>query len=866
MFKKKEIKFDKIEDINTKYDIIRSGDVEEVHTKTFYLPPSVNSKLRIDDELEPSRYLLLEFKETHDSWYMGINDIKFHDENGCEVSYENVAVDGDTVDHINVRPALPFDGLWTVNGTDHSLLCDFQKETRVTFVHVKCANDASTPKVLHVTDAMARKHYDEECAEIVCFQLAGEPKSPDDIRFRSECNSQKDLLDRHQIIKTMNLWDAQKRFGEFLSEDGKDLFVFHAEGLKTRAYNYYFGRHDDPLLSVALANSIILNHVSMKNSNNANVKNGTGGLGSADVDATSCEHRTMNITELRAVRAMIVSDCVKNKWKSGSSNPKTAIRLRPSDVNFNDLNTILIQSLTKKRKCSFKELFRHSSSMKSSPTFYVSHWWGGSVLDFIRCCEYHARMHNLDDDEANYWICAFGTQPQDMDVNPDAEKSSFFKAMKAAGRVLLILDPKVATLSRIWVQYELHLALSNNIPVDVCMFDEGGVRLIASNEHSAGVNLPNEVSYQRTRREAKFPLRQVWKHFLNIQLHKGEATQITDKVRILHQMCRAHKRSADKNMGIDINDCIILKLIKDGDSKVVDSLAKADGALRSKMAQRAIPIALCTEGQSITNFYGFNLVDIIGKDKACTDLDFDGLEGVSDDVFIALVDMISPNMDSFVLNVEGCPNLTDECIQRSHSTNGLKFPKTLKKLFLGIGHARNISNDAVETLAKAIPEDLEHLILDVTGFKGLDGIYLPLRYNNHLRALAENMPHLISTFQLTTTLASEVESVGGLIDLASSFSSNLKTFSLTLYWDNFTHECLVAMVSQLPSSIESLALSVHGGQYVDDSHLIKLREACLDQFVHLKSFTLNLRDSGKMGFYAERDFDTFEAFSDACSL
>jgi len=79
--------------------------------------------------------------------------------------------------------------------------------------------------------------------------------------------------------------------------------------------------------------------------------------------------RALSLAELQGIRAIIMSKCVKEGWKSSNDGRK----LRPEDVNLYDLNKSLIMPLTKDRNCAFKELF---TSGASKPTYYVSHWWG----------------------------------------------------------------------------------------------------------------------------------------------------------------------------------------------------------------------------------------------------------------------------------------------------------------------------------------------------------------------------------------------------------------------------------------------------------------------------------------------------------
>ncbi len=341
MLKTKKSKvFGNTEDVYMKYGIDR-GD--EVHTKRLDVPTPVKSFFRIDDELEPSRYILLEFEGIHDSYYIGINVIEFYDAEENKVPFTTIAVDGKDVDHENVQPEFPkSSGWWAVVGESHSLVFDFGEVKHPRYLYIWAANAASTPKVMSVTDAIEAVSYDVENGfeESLFIQLAGKPKkSLDKLIFIMK----KKQVPCAKVIESLNSNPPDNGFESFITKCGCH-FVFYRKGLRTSVCNYFFGK--DHSASVKLLNSTLI------------------GCG---VTIDNVAKRAMTLEELRAVRAIIVSNCVKMGWKSSWDGSA----LRPEDVNLYDLNSILIKPLTKKRNCAFKELF---ASGESPPTYYVSHW------------------------------------------------------------------------------------------------------------------------------------------------------------------------------------------------------------------------------------------------------------------------------------------------------------------------------------------------------------------------------------------------------------------------------------------------------------------------------------------------------------
>lgn len=228
-----------------------------------------------------------------------------------------------------------------------------------------CANAASTPKHMKISDSRsASPFFDEDGENIGKFdtdyfiQLGGNvKKSPKVARFITKKEQQKEsgvaqqqnaTLSCKEVIKYLNENPPLNGFESFLTSCGSH-YVFYRQGLRSLACNYYLGK--DHVASVRLLDSVTIGSAKM-------------------IDEVA--KRAMTLQQLRAVRALIVSNCVKHKWKSSWDGSA----LRPEDVNLYDLNKLVILPLTKKKNCAFKELF---PSGEAVPTYYVSHWWGEKV-------------------------------------------------------------------------------------------------------------------------------------------------------------------------------------------------------------------------------------------------------------------------------------------------------------------------------------------------------------------------------------------------------------------------------------------------------------------------------------------------------
>lgn len=818
MVKRSKNIFGIVDNVATKYSTSRMG---ESHTKMVHLPPAFNGEIRIDDVLEPSQHILMTFKGPHGTFYLGIHSIRFYKDDGDQItSYKNVAVNGQTVDNDKRMPVIPSNDGWTASGNEHSVLFDFGRDVHVAFVSIQCIYGPSTPKEIYFTDGMVLTEQSENLkyAKNSCIQLGGEPKPVGETRFRlpSILASKKNDLHVSQLIEHLNANPPARGFQSFLSGDGKDVFAFYQQGCRTRACDYFFG--SDPVKTFKLVNSYVKRKIETVIENDVK--------------------RAMTLKELQVIRAVIVSECHKKKWKS-SREGKTI--LTPDHVNMHDLYANMIRAITKKSRCSMKEIL--ASGIECSPSYYyVSHSWGQSVLDLIQCCEQHAVMNNLSCTEATYWISSFALRENEFGAGFNLAKSSFNKAIEKAKGLLLVSDPEITVANRVWVLYELFQAMNLSKTVDISIYHEGTLQI------DAECDFPHETKYQHRAREQHFPTKTLMEKFLAVDLRNGETSHNADKVRILNTLCGREDCLDDRS---------ILSSTSEESTKLLNSI---NSTLRGAMARRAVVKAVTTDGQSIQDYFGMNLIEIIksGNLKCLKYDQLQSLDNVSDEDVIALVDTLSSRTEEFQLNVNNCSSLTDACIK------GIKFPTTLKRLELDIGKGQNISNESICTLAEAIPSNLERLAFDISGYKNPNGSYHP-RFNDHLNAISSAISGSgLMEFELNTSLDDNDESLGALLDLATSLSVNLKKLSLTLRWQGNTGELLPAFVANLPYSIHDLSITVKGGCYVEESQLSALRHECR-KLKELKLFQLTTYDDGKRGFYVVRNFDSLDEMNAFCS-
>jgi len=172
--------------------------------------------------------------------------------------------------------------------------------------------------------------------------------------------------------------------------------------------------------------------------------------------------------QLRAIMAMIIRRCVKEKWRDFKGK-----LLTPDKVTLYDVNHYIILPFTVGTQSSFVQSLS-STAGPQPPRFFISHWWGETVTDFLECIERLILDFSSNDDDNDdrrgggmtedtpIWVCAYANNQWLLsgDITKDPKDSGFTKAMEVAeGRTITILDKEGIVFTRIWCIFELYLTL-----------------------------------------------------------------------------------------------------------------------------------------------------------------------------------------------------------------------------------------------------------------------------------------------------------------------------------------------------------------------------------------------------------------------
>jgi len=129
------------------------------------------------------------------------------------------------------------------------------------------------------------------------------------------------------------------------------------------------------------------------------------------------ECKGITLRQLRAVWANVALRCVSEGWKDYKGN-----FLVPHKITLYDVNKYVIKLFTAEQEISFVEAFP-LTSRQQLPRFYISHWWGEPLIQFIQILEqailYFRVICSIYDEKNRgggmtpntpVWVCAYSNK------------------------------------------------------------------------------------------------------------------------------------------------------------------------------------------------------------------------------------------------------------------------------------------------------------------------------------------------------------------------------------------------------------------------------------------------------------------------
>uniref|UniRef100_A0A7S2HEF6 Uncharacterized protein n=1 Tax=Zooxanthella nutricula TaxID=1333877 RepID=A0A7S2HEF6_9DINO len=238
------------------------------------------------------------------------------------------------------------------------------------------------------------------------------------------------------------------------------------------------------------------------------------------------EHRAITLPQLCALRAYMQG----YDFVSRSGEP-----LGTESVNLYDVVTHIVKPATALAKVSYVELV---ATGPQHPRWFVSHWWGEPVLQFVQCLSQHSADRGLSA-ESPYWVCAYANNQWNVqgEVGDDPRSSAFHAALQQVDGTVSVLDEKRVCFTRVWCGYEIFVSLDAP-PFPGFLYDiytmAGQTAVgLADGYNYADMKRANCRQIDKNTREAGFPIQTVV-DALSTKIQDAKASVEADRRHILN--------------------------------------------------------------------------------------------------------------------------------------------------------------------------------------------------------------------------------------------------------------------------------------------------------------------------------------------
>jgi len=508
------------------------------------------------------------------------------------------------------------------------------------------------------------------------------------------------------------------------------------------------------------------------------------------------ELRGITLTQLKRVK-MFAEACCFNWWDQASRGmSKTAGQTLSMDfLNLYHLTAWLVKPATKDNSCAFVELL---SAKPQVPKWFVSHWWGEHLIDFVKCIQRHTQIRQLSH-SSPFWVCAYANRlhAASSELTADLWQSSFCKALNVSEGLLLILNRETeagspATLfSRTWCAFEQLAGFTDTsrdsaLKLDiVAPMDSGRFGVLTEGVAEVDKVLKNEMAGFKVGDRApdhlwrcdadcrmqSFPLELV-KPGLQVEVEKAETTVSEDRQRILNAIAEQ-----EPQMPI-LAEC--------------EKYRSASCRLRATLA-----LSLWRQLVVAGKVLEWKLPEILAADLLRTDvaLDFRSCSQMEDDGVGLVSTGIHSSLKRLQLDLAHC-KVSDAGL----STLFAKLPSSLSSLRLDM-EGTSATDLAVQDLTSKMPASLETLWLSFAGTGVTDQGLMQL--TSALPASLSNMGLCLSKLKVTDL---------GAIALSKKIATVSQALELRFSETSLGNEGLAALSVALNGGVQALILSLSSTQ------------------------------------------------------
>eukprot|EP00414_Alexandrium_minutum_P000536 CAMPEP_0113818740 /NCGR_PEP_ID=MMETSP0328-20130328/391_1 /TAXON_ID=39455 /ORGANISM="Alexandrium minutum" /LENGTH=614 /DNA_ID=CAMNT_0000786675 /DNA_START=9 /DNA_END=1849 /DNA_ORIENTATION=+ /assembly_acc=CAM_ASM_000350 len=515
-------------------------------------------------------------------------------------------------------------------------------------------------------------------------------------------------------------------------------------------------------------------------------------------------HRGISLLQLQRIVSFIRA--TSSSWYDTAppSVSKFSGKHVPEDkLNLYHFNTWAILPATKEKDCAFIELL---SGTPQVPSWFASHWWGEAIKDFVACVARHVEVRRLSPDKSFIWVCAYANRQHSLqnELVEDPKQTSFFRAMRCAIGVLLILDHDATAFSRIWCGFEESVALTDEdreapMLLDIATSHGGKVTVIADGiaeidrvHHfrlfgnmfgRVGDRVPLVAQrwvgpWNKSRREKEFPAHILAAGF-NYRVESGKASMAVDRSRILNSIA-----------GRPLND---EPLTEHSSFRKVNSKLSSAFALAAwrQLAERGVADQ-------------FDLPGVLKADESLRSvvLDFKGVTSMDDAAVGAIAAGLPASVRILDLAFIHSPNALKNAGGRITDMGAIplaqRLPQELHQLSLDFSTNDLITDKALFALAASLAESLQGLFLRFNGCTRITGA--------GFKAVMERLPSTLKVLELGFTGCDGIAD-DGFIALGSAFPAGLQDVVINMNnCLSMTDMGLREMMRGMPVGVKQLSL------------------------------------------------------------
>ena len=134
----------------------------------------------------------------------------------------------------------------------------------------------------------------------------------------------------------------------------------------------------------------------------------------AGCEIAKTEMRAIRLVQLLAIKKHVERRCAAEGWLDYQGTP-----LAPERASLYEVCRHVIKPATLEKQTSYVELI---ATEPQKPIWFVSHWWGEAIFEFVWCIDQHSKDHTKKDqwgtvinkeavETCGYWVCAYGASP-----------------------------------------------------------------------------------------------------------------------------------------------------------------------------------------------------------------------------------------------------------------------------------------------------------------------------------------------------------------------------------------------------------------------------------------------------------------------